>query len=606
MVKKREEIAKQDCWNVEALYPNMDVWEKEFVQVSQEGKDPRWPEIEDFMGKLGDGVTTLKNALKLILGITQKLEKLYTYAHLRHDEDTANDLHRNAYARSLGALHDLCKEVSWFEPELLELPENQLKKYLEDLSVSEYRFHLEKIFRQKPHTLSKECEHLMAMSAKALQASQKAFRAINDADFVFGQAKDGEGNPHEITHAQYSVLLRRQDRELRKNAFECYHNKYHDFENTLCELVSGQMETHVFNARARKFNSALEAALFPHNIPPSVYHSLITAVSDNISSLHRYMKLRKDVLKLKELHMYDMYVPLTADLDMVMPYDEARDVIIESVAPLGDNYQKLLAEGLTTDRWVDKYENKNKRSGGYSSGCFDSMPYILMNYKDIIRDVFILAHEAGHSMHSRLSRLNQPYHYADYPIFVAEVASTFNEELLTQKLLKICDKRLEKIFLINQKLEDIRGTLFRQTMFAEFELTMHEMTEKGIPLTPTLLKEQFIELNKKYFGDDVLIDDTIAIEWARIPHFYFNFYVYQYATGISAALTLADIVQNGGASERDAYLTFLKGGCSKYPIDLLKAAGVDMTSPEPVITAIKKFDRLIDELESLLKEPAKV
>ena len=439
----------------------------------------------------------------------------------------------------------------------------------------------------------------MALAQKALQTSPKAFSALNDADFKFPPAVDSKGQSHPLTHAQYQVLVRNADRTLRENTFKTYHGIFHNFENTLAELVDGAVQKNVFNAKGRHFASSLDAALFPKNIDTNVYHALIQAVHEEIDALHAYYEVRSEILKLKPLHLYDMMVPLTPDLDIKMPYTQAEDVIVEALAPLGSDYQKALRKGFKEDKWVDRYENKNKRSGAYSSGSYDTQPYILMNYKDILRDVFTLAHEAGHSMHSFYSHKNQPYQYGDYPIFLAEVASTFNEELLTRHLIKTAQNKDEKIFLINQKLEDIRGTLFRQTMFAEFELKIHTLAEQNIPLTPQLLKEEYFKLNQFYFGNKVHVDQEIEIEWARIPHFYYNFYVFQYATGISAALALAERVCQGGGKEREDYLGFLKSGCSLYPLETLRRAGVDMEKPGPVKAAIQMFRNLTQELKKL-------
>ncbi|MFQ5729981.1 MAG: oligoendopeptidase F, partial [Waddliaceae bacterium] len=543
----------------------------------------------------------LKAAIEYLLSIERKIDKLYTYAHLRHDEDIAKDKYKIAYLQILDICHGFAQESAWFEPELLSLPDETIENFLSSPILQSYRFHLEKILRLKEHTLSAEKEELLALTGKALETPRKAFSAINDADFTFGKVKDRQGEEREITHASYGIFIRDHDRQLRQKAFKQYHMKYMGFENTLCELVSGQVQCHLVNAQARGYPSCMEAALFPNNIDAKVYHALIKAVNDNLHPLHRYMELRKKVLGIEELHLYDMYVPLTADIDIKIPYKEAEEVIIEAVEPLGPEYQNALKEGLQRERWVDRYENRNKRSGAYSSGCFDSIPYILMNYKELLRDVFTLAHEAGHSMHSLLSHQNQPFCYSKYPIFLAEVASTFNEDLLTRLLLKRAQKKEEKIFLINQKIEDIRATLFRQTLFAEFELLIHELAEKNIPLTPTHLKEEFRKLNTKYFGDLPVIDPEIDIEWARIPHFYYNFYVYQYATGISAAIALTERVVKGGKEERDSYLSFLKGGCSRYPVDLLQLAGVDMRKTEPVEQTIHTFNGLVDQLENLLE-----
>lgn len=597
----RSEVPLKDRWNVEALYPNMDAWQKAYDKIAREGKHPHWPEIATFQGRLGEGAAILKTALELILGLERTLSSLYTYAHLRHDEDITDDRNKTAFKKIQTLLLEFQQEISWFDPELLSLPDHTLESYLNSSELADYKFHLQRIIRLKPHTLSSESEELLAQAGKALQVSYKAFSAMSDADFKFGTLLDSKGQERELTHGLYGVYIRDQDRDFRKKVFAKYHNQYGKYANTLCELVGGQVNKSHFHAHARHYPSCLDAALFPHQIDPSVYHALIEAVNSRLSVHHKYVKLRKKLLGLDKLHLYDMYVPLTSHVDIQIPYEEAESLIIESVAPLGQEYQSYLRDGFQKNRWVDRYENQNKRSGGYSSGCYDSMPYILMNYKNILRDAFVLAHEAGHSMHSLLSRKNQAYHYADYPIFVAEVASTFNEELLMQLLLKRYTAKDERIFLINQKIEDIRGTLFRQTMFAEFELAIHEMGENNIPHTPALLNEKYHQLLIKYFGGDVVIDPEAMYEWARIPHFYYNFYVYQYATGISAALALVDKVTKGGEADRNAYLTFLKSGGSKYPIDLLKLAGVDMRSPEPVRAAIAKFDRLVDELDSLTK-----
>lgn len=596
-IKMRSEVAEEDKWDLYSLYTDMEEWEKEFSLKANNGQPHRCPEFIHFQGKLGDGAATVKKGLQILLSNQRTLEKLYTFAHLKHDEDIANEEYKKAYARILSLIQDYHKESAWFEPELLSLPTEKLIQYVQSPELAEYSFYLEKIFRMKAHTLSHDGEVLLALAGNSLQAAHRAFSAMNDADFHFGKVEDGQGRQIPMTHASYSLYLRSQDRALRKNAFTQYLSTYVNFENTLTEILAGQIQGHVFQTQARKYRSCLEAALFPNNIPTSVYHSLIEAVNQNLGSLHKYIALRKKILQLDDLHLYDLYVPLTSDFDVTMNYAEAEDLVIESVKPLGDEYQNALRKGLKDQQWADRYENKNKRSGAYSNGCYDSNPFILMNYNQTIRDIFTLAHEAGHSMHSLLSRSNQPYHYSSYPIFVAEVASTFNEELLLRSLLERTQDHKMIFYLLNQKVEDIRATLFRQTMFAEFELKIHEMQENHHPITPSFLKEFYHSLNQKYLGDQVIVDPEIDIEWARIPHFYYNFYVYQYATGISAALTLSEKVLQGDREDQDAYLTFLQGGCHKYPIELLKDAGVDMTTPHVVNIAIQKFDALVDQLE---------
>jgi oligoendopeptidase F len=600
MAIARDQVAKQDRWNVEALFPSIQKWEKKIKEFSNRQQKGLCPELSKYKGRLGESPKTLKKALELLFSTSRKLTHLFTYAHLRHDEDITHDAHKRAFNQITSIFHDFAQETAWFEPELLALSNKTLNALIASPILADYKFHLEKIVRIKKHMLSPENEELLAMAGKALQTPAKAFSAINDADFKFGTVKDRKGKEKELTHGLYGIYIREQDRTLRENAFKKMHGKYLDYENTLCELLGGTIQSHLLNARARRYSSCLEAALFPKNLDTTVYHALIKAVNDKLEVLHDYVDLRKKTLGVRHLHLYDMYVPLISAFDVRMPYKEAEEIVIESVAPLGSHYQNTLKKGLKTQRWVDRFENKNKRSGAYSSGSYDSMPYILMNYKEVLKDVFTLAHEAGHSMHSFYSHQNQPYHYSDYAIFLAEVASTFNEELLMKLMLERAKSKEERIFLINEKIEDIRGTLFRQTMFAEFELKLHEMTEKNVPITPKLLKEEYRQLNARYFGPAVRIDPEAEIEWARVPHFYYNFYVFQYATGISAALALAEGVLKGSKAEREAYLSFLKGGCSRYPLDMLQAAGVDMRSPAPVTAAIKKFGSLVGQLREEL------
>lgn len=595
-ITDRSQVAEENQWNVMSIYPSPKEWENEFSQIMKEKKFPYWPEIAVFKGRLAESPETLKQALDTVNDLSRKLSKLYTYAHLRHDEDITNDDNKIAYNKILAALHDFAQECSWFEPELLAIDQNILDSTIQSPTLAPYKFHIEKCVRIKKHMLPPEGEELLARAAKAMEAPHKAFSAINDADFKFGFIKDKDGKDHVLTHGSFGLFLREHDRTLRENAFKTMHGKYMSYENTLTELLNGQIQNQIFNAQARHYSSSLEAALFPKNIDTSVYHSLIKAVNDNLHHLHSYVDLRKRILGVDSLHLYDMYVPLISAINIRMPYKEAEDVVIESVAPLGTEYQNLLRQGLKDHRWVDRFENKNKRSGAYSSGSYDTMPFILMNYRELLRDVFTLAHEAGHSMHSLYSHTHQPYHYGDYPIFLAEVASTFNEELLMRLMLERAQSKEERIFLLNEKIEDIRGTLFRQTMFAEFELWLHQTAEKNIPLTPKLIREAYRALNQRYFGPNVVIDPEGEVEWARIPHFYYNFYVFQYATGISAALALAERVCQGGEKEREEYLSFLKSGSSKYPIDILERAGVDMRSPQPVASAIAKFGKLVDQL----------
>ena len=601
LMKLRKDVLEKDQWNLTVLYPSLEVWRREFETLAP-ANHPRFPHLLEKKGTLISSPEALKVFLEDFFKTHEALTKLYTYAHLKHDEDiTANEAKR-AYSEALAASNDFQQETSWFQPELLTLSNERTQEYLSSPVLSQYRNFIEKIFRMKPHTLTADKELLLSMSGKALSATYRAFSAINDADFKFGTILDEKGLPHELTQGQYGIYLRSRDRTLRENAFTALHSKYQSFENTIAELLQGQVEGHIFEAKARHFSSSLEAALFPNNIKIEVYHSLIQAVNEEIDALHRYIRLRKSVLNLKSLHVYDLQVPLVKEFDIKIPYEEAVELIVESVRPLGTEYQNALTKGLKEERWVDRFENQNKRSGAYSSGSYGTMPYILMNYKNIIRDFFTLTHEAGHSMHSYFSRKYQPYHYSNYSIFVAEVASTFNEELLMQTMLKNASSKDEKVFLLTQKIEDIRATLFRQTQFAEFELMIHTFAEKNIPLTPELLNNEYLRLNQIYYGTDIELDPLLASEWARIPHFYYNFYVYQYATGISAALSLADRVLQGGAKEQEDYLKFLKSGGYHYPLDALQMTGIDMQSVKPVKQAIERFRCLVDQLEALVAE----
>lgn len=601
MTKERTAIAPQYHWNVESLYPSWEAWQQDLDKWGREESSPHWPEFEPFRKIWSKSPEKLKELIELWCEIDRHLTKLYTYAHLRHDEDVAEETAKKAHLRIMSLLYAFRQETAWIEPDILQLSEAQLNGMLSSPALKDYSFYLEKIVRMKKHTLPASEEELLAMAGKALETSSQAFGAFNNADLKFAPVEDSAGGKKELTQGKYLLYLRDKDRKLREGAFKNLHRGFFAYENTLCELLNGQIQRHVLEMRARKYSSCVESALFSNQVDVKVYSALIEAVRAHLPALHRYMKLRKEIMGVDKLHLFDLHVPLVKEMDMGMSYEEATKLIIESVAVLGEDYQRALNQGLTQDRWVDRYENARKRSGAYSSGCYDSMPYILMNYHGTFNDVMTLTHEAGHSMHSLLSRRSQPYHYSQYSIFVAEVASTFHEELLLRHLLSKVKTREQKAFLINQKLDDMRATLLRQTMFAEFELKVHSWAEQGIPLTPALLKKEYRKLNEEYFGPDISLDDELDIEWARIPHFYYNFYVYQYATGISAAHALVDKVLSGGEQARDKYLSFLSAGSSRYPLEVLHLAGVDMRTPEPVEAAMRHFDELVEELAQLLR-----
>ncbi len=599
LIPSRAEVPQEDCWNVECLFCDFGEWDRAFEEAREQ---LNLDAILSYRGRLGEGAKVLREVIDLSCIADRIIEKLYIYAHLQHDVDTVDNHSKISLGKIVALAQEFAEQTAWITPEILALEDHILNTYLDSDVFTDMRFYLEKIIRKKPHILSAEMEELMAQAGLALNAPSNTFRAMNDSDLDFGTVLNEKGEELELTHGTYSLFLFGNDRTLRKNAYKQLHKTYLSFENTLCETLQGLVQRKVFESRARNHNSTLDHALFGNKIDPQVYHSLIEAVHNGLPVLQRYISLRKKLLGYDELHFYDLYRPLIKDFEVTKSYQQAEEEVIAATAPLGKEYQDALYHGLMEQRWVDRYENQNKRSGAYSSGSYDTPPYILMNYKGKIRDQFTLMHEAGHSMHSLLTHQNQPYQYGNYSIFVAEVASTFNETLLREYLLSHSSSRLEKIYLLNQAIDDIRSTLFRQTMFAEFELIIHQLLENKTPLTPQRLKEEYLALNKLYFGDEITYDDEIEIEWARIPHFYSAFYVYQYATGISAALTLADKVLQGGNKEREAYLSFLKGGCSGYPIDLLKGAGVDMCTPDPVRDAIAQFDDLVTQLESLLQE----
>jgi len=595
MAKARNEIPAEDRWNVEALYPSEIAWKEDFEKMQQAG----WAELESYKGKLHDP-KVVGALLHSYLDLDRRLSKLHVYAHLRMDEDLGNDQFKSAFGLVSSLAYEFQHASAWIEPELLSLNEADFQRLLSHSGLSLYRFYLERVGRMRPHTLSQEMEELLALAAKPLQTASHSFGALNNADMTFAPALDKAGKQHPLTHASYMGYLRSPDRTLRKSAFQNLHRAFEAHGNTLCELLQGQVQSHLFQTKARKFSSCVETALFPHQVDTAVYENLIQSVRRSFPLMHRYIALRKKLLNLSELHVYDLAVPLVSDVEIQMSYPEACDAVVASVAPLGKEYQRSLQQGLVKDRWVDIYENERKRSGAYSSGCYDSMPYILLNYQGNLNDIFTLAHEAGHSMHSLLSHTHQPYVYASYPIFVAEVASTFNEQLLMDHLKSKIEGKKARAYLINHQIEGIRNTIFRQTLFAEFELMIHRLAEEGVPLTPTLLKEKYVQLYKDYYGPDLVIDPEVAIEWARIPHFYYNFYVYQYATGLSAALALHEKVLAAPKSAQD-YLTFLSSGGSRYPIDLLERAGVDMRSPDPVDASMRHFAELIEELEEALR-----
>jgi oligoendopeptidase F len=594
---KRNEVPVADTWDLEAIYSTDEVWEKEFTETKE-----LLPELKSFQGKLGESAETLYSYFQKQDEVTKKLGKLYTYAHMRYDQDTTNSLYQGLNDRASNLATQVSSTVSFAVPEILSLSEETLAEYLKSYEpLKLYKHALDEINRQRPHVLSKEEEALLADFREVANTSSNTFGMLNNADLKFPVIKDENGEEIEITHGRYIRFLESSDRSVREEAFKAVYGTYDSYKNTFSSTLAGTVKRDNFFAKVRHFNSAREAALNNNNIPEAVYDNLVKTVNDNLHLLHRYVRLRKKALGLDELHMYDLYTPLVKDAKMEVSFKEAQQLVLDSLDPMGDEYKAIVKEGYEK-RWIDVHENAGKRSGAYSSGAYGTMPYILMNWQDNVNNLFTLTHEIGHSVHSHYTRENQPYPYADYSIFVAEVASTCNEALLNHYMLQKTSDKKEKLYLLNHHLEGFRGTVFRQTMFAEFEQEIHVRAANGEPLTPELLTKIYYDLNVKYFGEDLVIDEEIGLEWARIPHFYYNFYVYQYATGFSAAASLSKQILEEGKPAVERYLDFLKAGSSDYPIEVLKKAGVDMTTPEPIENALKVFESILDEMEELLFE----
>ncbi len=594
----RSEISVEDTWKLEDIFATDKDWEKEYQEVK--GQISR---AKEFEGKLGESAETFYKALQFQDQLFERLGKLYTYSHMRYDQDTTNSFYQGLDDRMKNLYSQAGSQFAFIVPEILSIDESKVTGFLNTKpELKLYEHALEEINQQRPHVLSAEEEALLAEAGEVMNASSNTFGMLNNADLEFPSIKDENGEEVEITHGRFIRFLESGDQRVRREAFKAVYKTYGHFKNTFASTLSGNIKKDNFNARVRKYNSARHAALSANNIPESVYDNLVNAVNDNLHLMQRYVKLRKKVLGLDELHMYDLYTPLVKDVKMEINYEEAKNLVIKGLAPLGEEYSKILKEGFE-NRWVDVHENKGKRSGAYSSGAYGTHPYILMNWQDNVNNLFTLAHEFGHSVHSYYTRKTQPYPYGDYSIFVAEVASTCNEALLNDYLLKTIDDEQKRIYLLNHYLEGFRGTVFRQTMFAEFEHLIHQKAQNNEALTADSLTADYYALNKKYFGEEnMVIDEEIGLEWARIPHFYYNYYVYQYATGFSAATALSKQILEEGEPAVKRYIDFLSAGSSDYPIEVLKKAGVDMTSAEPIKDACKVFEEKLNELEQLLAQ----
>jgi oligoendopeptidase F len=592
MIPKRDEIPDSQKWDLTPLFESVGAWEKVYTQTENELES-----YLSFKGKLGDSLTVLTGALEFHLSISRRVEKLYTYAHLKSDQDKSNQFYLGLYQRVINLFTRTSELSSFITPEIQAIPDGTIKKYNEDESLRQYRFYLKKILRYKPHTLTETIEEILAMSQEIAQAPAQVFGQLDNVDLKFGTLVDASGSEMELSHGNFSTFLMSPDREVRKKAFFQYYRAYEDHKHTVATTLSHSLKKDFFYARVRKFDNCRTASLFSDNISGQVYDNLIETVKNNLEPLFKYLNFRKQALGLEELHHYDTYVPIIREADFHMSYETAIDVCVKAMAPLGKEYTRTLRNGLLGG-WVDRYENRGKRSGAYSSGCYDSWPYILLNYEpDNINSLYTLIHEAGHSLHSHYANMNQPYVNHDYTIFVAEVASTFNEALLSDYLSRFYEQNPNmKAYILNREIDNIRATVFRQTMFAEFEKIAHNIIEENKPLTLEVITDTYRQLLEIYFGDTMILDADLSLECLRIPHFYSAFYVYKYATGISAAITLADKVIKEGDTARQRYLNFLKLGGSKFPLDELLDAGVDMRSPEPVQRAIAYFENLVDQL----------
>lgn len=594
-IPSRQQVKPEDTWDLDTLFARDDDWETAFLAWEAE-----IPEFARFQGTLADSPEALAACLEFQLAFERRGERLGTYAFLKTAEDTGNSTYQRMQGRYRNVASRAAQAASYIQPEIMAIADRRMNALLASPRMAEHRLMLDRWLRYKPHTLGEAEEKLLAMQSEMSAAASQIFRQLNNADLRFGTLRNEHGQEVELSHAAFSTCLHSPKRSVRQRAFHQYYEQFRRHENTLAATLSGSIQRDIYYAKARNYPSARQASLFHDNAPVAVYDNLISAVRTRLPALYRYYELRRRAMKLKEIHHYDTYVPILADLETKRPWPQAVKLVLAALEPLGSEYCGALERGLA-GRWCDRYENHGKQSGAFSCGSYDGAPYILMNYQPAVLDhVFTLAHEAGHSMHTWYSAKTQPFAYYDYTIFVAEVASTFNEQLLSMHLMRQAKSDAERAFLINREIDSIRATIIRQTMFAEFEKTAHELAEANEPLTVERFKSVYQELLTAYFGPDFSLDEELQLECFRIPHFYNAFYVYKYATGLSAAIALADRVTQGGAQELDDYLGFLKGGCSKYPLDLLRGAGVDMLRPEPVDTALARFSQLVEELDDLV------
>lgn len=593
---KRSEVDVELTWKLEDIFASESEWEKALSEAMSLAD-----EIAGFTGRVGESADTLYKVLETYEKCCLKIHLVYGYAFKMRDVDTTSTYAQTLYSKVMSADVEVSEKIAFMEPEIIAVDEETMNQfYTEKPELNKYKIYITEVRRGKEHSLSPELEKFLAGANELADLPYEVFATLDNADLKFPEITNEKGEKIQITNGRFVPLEESKDRRVRKEVFEKYYETYGNFKNTSASLYAGQVKQLMFYARARKYSSTLEAAVDGNNVSPEVYKNLVEAVNDNLDKMHRYVRLRKKLLELDELHMYDVYVPIVKDYDVKYTIEEAKELVLKAVEPLGTNYVNLIKKAFA-ERWIDVVENEGKRNGAYSSGVYGVHPFVLLNFNGTLDNVFTLAHEMGHAMHSYFSNEAQNYLDSRYKIFVAEVASTTNEVLLMEYMLKNAKDNKERAYLLNHYMDSFKGTVFRQTMFAEFEKTSNEMAEAGEPLTHENLTELYLNLNKKYYGEAMISDDLIGYEWMRIPHFYYNFYVYQYATGFSAAVAIANRVLKEGETAVNDYMKFLQSGCTKDPVSLLRIAGVDMATKEPINSALQVFERVIEEMEELTK-----
>lgn len=592
---KREELPENLTWDLTKIFSSDQEFDEKYLELSEKLK-----KSEKYKGTLDQGASQFLDAIEFVLSVYRQTEIIYVYAHLKNDQDTENTEYQALYARASSLFSKVSEAVSWFEPEILQLSDERIWQYFkEEPKLEVYRHYIQQIVDNRAHVLSADQESLLAGAGEIFEASSDTFAVLNNADLVFPTIEGENGEKVQLSHGVYGQLLESTDRSVREAAFKGLYSVYEQFRNTFASTLSTHIKGHNFKAKVRNYSSAREASLSNNHIPESVYDTLVAVVNKHLPLLHRYMELRKRLLEVEKLHMYDLYTPVLGEAPITFTYEEAKEKALEALKPMGEEYMTIVEKAFS-ERWIDVVENKGKRSGAYSSGSYDTNPYILLNWHDTLDQLFTLVHEMGHSVHSYFTRSNQPYVYGDYSIFLAEIASTTNENILTEYLLETEKDPRVRAYVLNHYLDGFKGTVFRQTQFAEFEHFMHTEDEKGVPLTSEYLSDSYGKLNAKYYGPAVEEDPEIKFEWSRIPHFYYNYYVFQYSTGFSAASALAKRILSQEPDALENYLAYLKAGNSDYPVEVMKKAGVDMTQAAYIEDAMSMFEQRLNELEELI------